>query len=285
MALRVLAPAKINWTLEVMGRRPDGYHEVTTVLQTIALWDELELEEAPGLEVETVGGPSFGEEDLALRAARLLLPQGGVRVRVRKGIPVAAGLGGGSSDAAAVLRGISSLLGLSICSDELHCLAAGLGSDVPFFLYGGTALATGRGEVVSPLPDAPTVWLVILVPPFDLEGKTGLMYRSLSPSQYSDGSFTRSFLARMEERRAVDEGLMHNAFEPVAYALLPDLAHYRRALLKAGARRVHLAGSGPSLFALAADVAEAEAMAARLRAEGLTPLVARTAGRTEALGG
>jgi 4-diphosphocytidyl-2-C-methyl-D-erythritol kinase len=83
MALRVLAPAKINWTLEVMGRRPDGYHEVTTVLQTIALWDELELEEAPGLEVETVGGPSFGEEDLALRAARLLLPQGGVRVRVR----------------------------------------------------------------------------------------------------------------------------------------------------------------------------------------------------------
>ena len=126
---------------------------------------------------------------------------------------------------------------------------------------------------------------MILVPPFDLEGKTGLMYRSLSPSQYSDGSFTRSFLARMEERRAVDEGLMHNAFEPVAYALLPDLAHYRRALLKAGARRVHLAGSGPSLFALAADVAEAEAMAARLRAEGLTPLVARTAGRTEALGG
>ncbi|HXG41407.1 MAG TPA: 4-(cytidine 5'-diphospho)-2-C-methyl-D-erythritol kinase [Dehalococcoidia bacterium] len=284
MPVRVLAPAKINWTLEVLGRRPDGYHEVVTVLQTIALWDEVELEEAPGLDLETVGGPSFGEEDLALRAARLLLPEGGVRLRLRKGIPVSAGLGGGSSDAAAVLRGICSLLGLPMCTEELARLAASLGSDVPFFLHGGTALATGRGEVVSPLPDAPLVWLVLLVPPLGVEGKTGRMYRSLSPSHYSDGSFTRSFLARLEERGAVDEGLMHNAFEQVAYALLPDLAHYRGALLRAGARRVHLAGSGPALFALAADAAEAEALAGRLRAEGLAPFVARTVTRSEALG-
>jgi|FaiFalDrversion3_1042247.scaffolds.fasta_scaffold00309_2 4-diphosphocytidyl-2-C-methyl-D-erythritol kinase len=283
--MRLRAPAKINWTLEVLGRRPDGYHQVATVLQTIALWDELELEPAPGLELETVDGPALGEEDLALRAARLLLPQGGVRLRLRKGIPVGAGLGGGSSDAAAALRGVRSLFRLHLCDQELARLAATLGSDVPFFLHGGTALATGRGELVSPLPDAPTVWLVLLVPPLSLPGKTGEMYRHLSPASYSDGSFTRAFLQRLAERGMVDEGLMHNAFEAVAYALWPDLASYRRALLRAGARRVHLAGSGPALFALTAEAHQAEALAGRLRAEGLAPLLARTVGRAEALGG
>jgi len=283
--MRVLAPAKINWTLEVLGRRPDGYHEVFTVLQTIALWDELELEPAPGLALETPDGPTFGEDDLTLRAARLLLPEGGVRMRLRKRIPVAAGLGGGSSDAAAALRGIRALFRLPLCAEEMSRLAASLGSDVPFFLHGGTALARGRGEEVSPLPDAPTCWLVLLTPPLSLPDKTGEMYRRLAPSAYSDGSFTRAFLRRLAEAGTVDEALMHNAFEHVAYSLLPDLAHYRRALLRAGARRVHLAGSGPALFALAADAAAAEAVAARLRGEGLEPLVARTVGRQEALGG
>ncbi len=281
----VRAPAKINWTLEVLGRRPDGYHEVATVLQTIALWDELEVEPAATLEMETVDGPSFGEDDLVLRAARLLLSGEGAKLRLRKRIPVGAGLGGGSSDAAAALRALRSLLGLPICPEELSRVAASLGSDVPFFLVGGTALATGRGEVVSPLPDAPVAWLVLVVPPLTVPGKTAEMYRNLSPSQYSDGSFTRSFVKRLLEEGAIEEGLMYNAFESVAYALLPELARYRRALLQAGARNVHLAGSGPALFALAADEAGAEAIASRLRAAGMEALVARTVGRQEALGG
>ncbi len=281
----VRAPAKINWTLEVLGRRDDGYHEVATVLQTISIWDELAVQPASSLQMETVDGPSFGADDLVLRAARLLLSGRGARFRLIKRIPVGAGLGGGSSDAAATLRALCSLLRLPLCEEELLRLAASLGSDVPFFLVGGTALATGRGEVLSPLPDAPQIWLVLLVPPLTVPGKTAEMYRHLPPSQYSDGSFTRQFVRKLVEEGAIEESLMHNAFESVAYALLPELARYRRALFEAGARRVHLAGSGPALFALAASALEAEAIASRLRAAGLRALVARTVGRQEALGG
>jgi len=280
--LQARAPAKVNWTLEVLGRRPDGYHEVCTVLQTIGLWDELVMSPAPSLRVRCQG-PFAVEDELVGRAVRALAPEAGVEVVVRKGIPPAAGLGGGSSDAAAALRLLARHLG-GLPQERLMAAAAGLGSDAPFFLLGGTALAQGRGERLTPLPNAPRLWLVLLVPPLRLADKTARMYRLLTPAAYSDGTFTRLFLERLCETGVVDENYMHNAFEGVAYRLFPELATYRAALLRAGARRVHLAGSGPALFVLAGDEGEARAVAARVEAPGAHVLVVPTVGREEALG-
>lgn len=286
--MRLYAPAKINWTLEVLGPRPDGYHEVRTVLQTIALWDVLELEPAPvGERLEVEGAYEAGEDDLVLRAARLLREGSGcphgVRLRLRKEIPAAAGLGGGSSDAAAALRGLDLLWGLGYGREGLAPLAARLGSDVPFFLYGGTALARGRGEEVIPLPDAPERWLLLVVPPFHLPEKTRRMYRSLSPADFTDGSRSAALAEALRQGAPIEDDVLHNAFQGAAYRLFPGLAAYREALLAAGAQRVHLAGSGPALFALAGDRAAAEALERALRLPGGRALVVRTVGAAEAL--
>ena len=157
-SLVVHSPAKLHLFLEVLGKRPDGYHEVRTVMQTVDLADELELEEATAISL-TVEPPGAAptEDNLVLRAARLLQQaagsSGGASITLRKGIPIAAGLGGGSSDAAVTLLALSSLWGIGMSPDELMELGATLGSDVPFFLQGnGCTLATGRGERIVPLP-------------------------------------------------------------------------------------------------------------------------------------
>ncbi len=291
----VHAPAKINWTLEVLGRRDDGYHEIRSVLQTIDLRDELEFFPADRLLLEAEAPQQLppkaspplaeAEADLILRAARSLgANERGALIRLRKRIPPAAGLGGGSSDAAATLRAVACLWGLPLSQSALADAAATLGSDVPFFLHGGTALAQGRGERVTPLPDAPMAWLVLVVPALSLPRKTAHMYANLSPSSYSDGSFTQRFLQRLGQDGAIDENLMHNAFERTAYAVFPDLAQYRQALFNAGARRVHLAGSGPALFALAREEEEARRLGQNLRLPDGQALVVRTLTRQEALG-
>ncbi|MBI1884914.1 MAG: 4-(cytidine 5'-diphospho)-2-C-methyl-D-erythritol kinase [Chloroflexi bacterium] len=284
--MRVYAPAKINWTLEVLGRRDDGYHEVRSVMQTIDLCDVLDFAPAEALSLQGGGEYEPGEDDLILKAAGALGLEGqGAAIRLGKKIPLASGLGGGSSDAAATLRGLGHARGLTLSQNQLAEVAAGLGSDVPFFTHGGTALVEGRGERVTPLPDAPPAWLVLAVPPLTVTGKTATMYRNLSPSAFSDGSFTRRFVQRLEEG-AIDEQSMRNAFEGVAYALFPDLARYRAALLDAagaGARPVHLAGSGPALFVLAREEQEARRIHQDLRLPGGESFVCRTLTAAEAL--
>ncbi len=281
--VRVRAPAKINWTLEVLGVRSDGYHEVCTVLQTIGLWDELTMLPAPSLTVRCQG-PFAVEDELVAKAVRALDPQARVEVVIHKAIPPASGLGGGSSDAAAALRALCRLRGWQLPQEQLMEVAASLGSDVPFFLVGGTALAQGRGERLSPLVDVPPTWLVLVVPPLMVPEKTARMYRLLTPASYSDGTFTHRFLERLWETQGVDENYMYNAFESVSYSLFPEIARYRAALLEAGARRVHLAGSGPALFAVARGREEAQALAARVKAPGAHVMVTFTVGRKEALG-
>ncbi len=268
--MRLHAPAKINWTLEVLGRRDDGYHEIRTVMQTVELCDILEIEPADELQMGVEGRHEVSEGDLVLRAAALL-DEGGGRgacIRVNKRIPVAAGLGGGSSDAAAALRGLNELWGLGRSDAQLVEIAAGLGSDVPFFVYGGTALAEGRGERVTPLPEPPPTWLVLLAPPLDLPEKTRRMYAALTPADFSDGSRTDAIVSRSREGGPVDDGSLCNVFERVAYEAFAGLDAYRDALLTAGARRVHLAGSGPALFALGVDEDAARSVHARLRLPG-----------------
>jgi 4-diphosphocytidyl-2-C-methyl-D-erythritol kinase len=264
MPVTTIAPAKINWTLEVLGKRADGFHEVRTILQTIELHDEVSVESSDRVAV-SYAGRSAPRDDSVRRAADSFAAGSGLgaTISVTKQIPGSAGLGGGSSDAAATLRSLAAVWGINE-KDRLPDYARALGSDVTFFLTGGTALAKGRGEVVTPLPDVSETWMLLVVPPISITGKTRRMYSSLRPSDFSDGSNTMQVAERIREGKPIGDDLMCNAFERAAFEAFEGLEKYREWMMAAGARRVHLAGAGPSLFALASGEAEARAMRARI---------------------
>lgn len=284
--MRLYAPAKINWSLEVLGRRDDGYHEVHSVLQTIDLSDVIEVTPAPELRLDVEGQHEASEDDLLLRAARLLHEESGYKegalIRLSKEIPVAAGLGGGSSDAAALLRGLNQLWGLGWGRERLASLAAMVSSDAPFFLWGGTALAQGRGERITPLPDVAALPLLLVMPPWSLPAKTARMYASLDPGDFSDGSRTQRLVEALHNGKRPRDDLLYNAFERVAYKVWPQLAQYRDALLEAGARRVHLAGSGPALFVLADNEQRQRLLKTKLGSLPGQIILARTLGAAAA---
>ena len=173
--MEVEAHAKLNLTFEVLGKRADGYHEVKTVMQTVGLSDRLTFEPWPTLQVDCDSPELSGEVNLVWRAARALAHSKGIqpraRIRIQKRIPVAMGLGGGSSDAAAALRALDRLWETDATDTELAELAAGIGSDVPFFLTGGTALAEGRGEVILPMPSLPRFNLTLVFPDLVISDK------------------------------------------------------------------------------------------------------------------
>ena len=251
-SLTVNAYAKVNLTLEVLGRRPDGYHEIVSVMQTVDLHDVLELTPADGVTLEC-DRPGLGTPDnLVLRAAAALRTVAGVRdgvhIELRKAIPVAAGLGGGSSDAAAALLGLNRLWGLGMSVGDLTPLAASLGSDVPFFLRGGTAMVQGRGERVRPLPGINLQWLLIVTPAMEVPNKTASLYSALPPSSYTAGHLTRKLEARIRGGGDVPPQLLFNTFDDVAEEAYPGIREYLDTLYALGAREVHLTGSGPSLF-------------------------------------
>jgi 4-diphosphocytidyl-2-C-methyl-D-erythritol kinase len=288
MRLRLVAPAKINWTLEVLGRRPDGFHEVKTILQTIDLCDSLELESAAELTLEATGeGLSPPQENLIMRAARLLQERtgysGGARMRLTKTIPVAAGLGGGTSDAAAALRGLDRLWGLALPHERLTELAAELGSDVPFFLRGGTALAEGRGERITPLPDAPRAAILVVVPPLSIPQKTQRMYSLLGTKDYGDGAPSDRFTHALRQGKPLTEGDLYDVFGSLAFQAFPELQTCRRALIQAGASAVHLAGSGPALFVLLRDEEQRERLSRAAADAGARVFAATTIPSSQAL--
>ena len=273
-----VAPAKINWTLEVLGRRSDAYHEVKTILQAIDLCDELYVEPAESLIVR--GSPAAREDDLIGRAARALANFAGrephASIRIEKSIPVGAGLGGGSADAAATLRALNRMWKLDLSTETLAGIARDLGADVPFFLLGGMALGEGRGDQTIPLPDAPPAWLVLLVPAIRLPYKTRRMYEALTAHDYSDGSRTDVLSTALRRGHILSHKMFYNAFEAVAYEAFRDLARHRDGLMSAGARAVHLAGSGPTLFAVVSDERNAIEMRDRLGATEAKAYAVRT---------
>ncbi len=246
------AHAKVNLTLEVLGRREDRYHEIASIVQTVSLHDTLTLEPAADVTLECDRPELVSSDNLTLKAAHLLKDTAnyaqGAHITLRKQIPVAAGLGGGSTDAAATLKGLNRLWGTGLSTDDLVPLAAQLGSDVPFFLYGGTALVQGRGERVRPLPAAELKWIVVLSPPIELPNKTGSLYAGLSPAHYTRGDLTRKLAARISGGNDVPPQFLFNVFDEVALQAFPALEAYRDAFYSLGAREIHLAGSGPSLF-------------------------------------
>ena len=274
--MEVRAYAKINLTLEVLGRRDDEYHEVRTVLQTIDLADVLGFEKSALLEVESSDRSLDGESNLVWRAADLLRRAtgygGGARIHLEKHIPVGMGLGGGSSDAAATLVCLNNLWDLKLNFEALYELAASLGSDVPFFLTGGTCLGTGRGEHIASLPPPPEHWLVLLCPPplsdVDSTSKTGKMYAMVRPEDFTDGRYTKQLVEALA-RDSFSGDLLFNGFEPVSRRAFPSAVEVEQAFLQAGAAKVGLAGSGPALYTLTRSENEAQAVFKSLKTRGL----------------
>lgn len=280
-ALRVRCPAKINLGLWILGRRSDGYHEVDTFLQAISLEDEITIEKgAPGLSLETAGlairgpGPNLIERAWSLLEESGKLPSGaGVRARLVKRIPVGSGLGGGSSDAAGFLAGVDRLLGLGLDPAALAALAARLGSDAPFFLRGGLARATGRGERVRHLCPIAPFWVVLATPATAIS--TTWAYSQLKKRLTPPGGDARvlaSAITRRDLQGVADA--MSNAFEGVILPYLPGIADVKRALVSSGTIGALLSGSGSTVFGLAPSLPAAEAV---LNAVGNRPAEARIA--------
>lgn len=260
---RVRPLAKINLSLKVLGRRPDGYHELRTIFQTISLadWLEIEFEPGPRRSVELVSSVEF-PDNLVVRAARALMDKANLRGRVRlvldKRIPVGAGLGGGSSDAAAVLLALPALAGVPVPFGELAALAAALGSDVPFFLHGGTALGLGRGTELYPLPEARKMSGVLVAPEVRIATKDAYraLRRKLTTGLRSPIMDKFQALSWLLDRGLSPEtwsALGENDFEEFAFSRYPELAAVRRTLMKAGAMPVMLSGSGSALFGIFAE--------------------------------
>ena len=270
----VLAPAKLNLTLEVLAKRPDSFHEIRSTLQTINLCDSLYFQLGPNIEFGCDVPDWISEKSLVSKAASLLQgvtgsPNGAI-IEVKKRIPLMSGLGGDSSDAVATLHGLNKLWGLGLSRDELLNLASQLGSDVAFFVYGGTALVEGRGERVIPLPPLPHMWIVLMMPPVPrMEGKTKRLYSSLKVSHYTDGRITDRLVTWLTGKREVILSNLFNVFDGVALDSFTGLKEYWQQFLEAGAQEVHLAGSGPALFTLIKDKAEAEKIHWRLQQQGL----------------
>lgn len=252
--LTVRGCAKVNLTLEVLGRRPDGYHQIVSLVQLVGLYDTLTIEPAEGLELSCNEAQLAGPDNLVLKAAALLRKvtgcRRGAKISLHKGIPAGSGLGGGSSDAAAALKALNELWGLGLDGGELVKLGAEVGSDVPLFFGGPTVLVEGRGEVVTPVSPLPARWLLLLVPPLSLPHKTASMYARLEAADFSDGSLTRRAIEAVGRGTAPEPLLCYNAFQRASSLAFPELEDHRRRLLAAGAGHVFLAGSGPALFSL-----------------------------------
>lgn len=269
MIVKLKAHAKVNLYLRVDGRRPDGFHEIETVLHNVALSDGIVIEPAPAAALHLeVAGPFAGAIDradnLVLRAARALgvPPDAGARIRLDKHIPVAAGLGGGSADAAATLVGLDRLWSLRTGPARLSQVAASVGSDVPFFLTGGTAIARGRGERVSPVRVHGRFWFVLGTYLAGLS--TAAVYAAWTPESEQPEP-AETLVAALEEGDAHEVARrVHNDLEAPATLLRPELRGAKDAMVAAGAIAAAVSGSGPSVFGLTAGEAEARAVAARV---------------------
>lgn len=267
--------AKINLSLRVSGRRTDGYHEIRTVFQTVTLHDQLTLEALPDgrfeLACDTDGIP-VGETNLIWRAAVALREafgvRAGARVRLQKRIPVGGGLGGGSSNAAITLLGLSHLWEIQTGRDELAKIGGRLGADVPFFLTGGKALGMGRGTEIQPLADGPHFHLLIVTPLIAVS--TAQAYAALdAPALTKAESAANLPISResLDFSDSLRQGLV-NDFEPVVFRLYPEIERARDALLHAGARGALLSGSGASVFGVFDSQEDSGRAHAALRAEG-----------------
>ncbi len=284
MSIKETAYAKINLGLDVLGLRPDKYHEVAMVMQSVGLADTLTISENPELVVtcDNAALPA-GPENLAWKAAVLMGQVANreplVKIELQKRIFVAAGLAGGSTDAAAVLRGLNRLWQLGLSLGKLERLGAKLGSDVPFCIRGGTSLATGRGEILTPLPDLP-IQTVILAKP-RVAVSTPWAYREFDKQKNVRHPDVRALVTAVQQQDL--DGVLRecgNVLEPVTVAKHPVLNEIKAKMRAAGVRLALMSGSGPTVFGIAPDGVVAAKVAAALEGMNLELAVTHTTGRS-----
>jgi 4-diphosphocytidyl-2-C-methyl-D-erythritol kinase len=284
-SIQVRSYAKINWTLDVLFKREDGYHELRTILQTISLHDRVRLSATAGaLEVACndarVPG---GEANLAYKAAAALRERAGLkagaRIEIDKRIPVAAGLGGGSSNAAATLLGLARLWGARIDEREMVEVAASLGSDVPFFLAGGTALGVSRGEEVYPLEEVRWDNLLLVNP--GIAVSTAAAYARLSRLTRAEAARIIPFTLLAAKGVRELPLVAGNDLEEVVSAAHPEIAEVKRRLLSLGARHALMSGSGATVFGVFDNLEASEQAGREMSARGLWSRCVRTVDRRE----
>jgi 4-diphosphocytidyl-2-C-methyl-D-erythritol kinase len=245
------APAKINPQLYVLGKRDDGYHDLAMLMQTVTLFDRITLTVEPGDGVRVVcPGLNLpaGEDNIASRAAFALMAEArqsyAVTIEIDKQIPIAAGLGGGSSDAATVLIGLNEMCGFDFDREQLMQIGGRLGADVPFFIFGGTAWATGIGDQFEPVDVMPTIWYVLVNP--GVEVSTSWVYGNLALTSHDDLTKLRWFPRSVEEL----ERLLYNDLESVTMQHYPVLLDVKQQLVDHGALGTLMSGSGSTIFGL-----------------------------------
>lgn len=259
-------PAKINLCLSVLGKRPDGYHDVEMVMQAVGLYDVVQVSRVErGITVACgAEGVPDGEGNLAWKAARAVADRAagraGVAIRITKRIPAAAGLGGGSSDAAAVLAACNRLLGTGLSREELASIGTGLGMDVPFFFHAPTALARGRGEILESLPPPAPFWVLLANPGFATS--TAWVYKNVNLELTKRINCTN--IASLPVGKMAE--MLHNDLETFTASAYPVIGEMERALLDAGALGARMSGSGPTVFGVFED-----AQACREAARALEP--------------
>lgn len=267
------AYAKINLGLDVLRRRPDGYHEVKMIMQTVDICDDLTFEKSgePGvrLEIEGANLPADGS-NLICRAAALLIKERrlleGVHITLKKRIPIAAGMAGGSADAAAALRGMNELFQMGYSVEQLKSFGVTLGADIPYCIQGGTMLSEGIGEILSPLPAPPSCHLVIAKP--DIDVSTAFVYGHLQADRLSfhpDIDGMAAALAAGDLRGITDR--MGNVLETVTVKEYPVIDRLKRMMCELGAENALMSGSGPTVFCLCKERETAERIAAAIETE------------------
>ena len=281
-----VAYAKINLGLDIIGRREDGYHEVSMIMQSVSLCDKITITPGSGdgkIELSTnIPGLSCGADNLAYKAAALLAKHAdiipNVHIALNKKIFMAAGLAGGSADAAAVLRGLNKYWQLHLENHELERLAAFLGSDIPFCIEGGTMLATGRGEVLTKLADLPET-IVVLAKPRALEVSTAWVYQHYNKGRVVHAPCIWQLQDRLAEGAPSLVPYMGNVLETVTIPAHPIIASIKAAMLSAGAYYALMSGSGPTVFALAKNQETAESIIAALADFDVETAITTTVGR------
>ena len=279
------AYAKINLGLRILGKRSDGYHEVSMIMQSIGLSDEVIITEGNGIEISTnIEGLSCGKDNLAYKAAALLAERynivPNVHIILNKKIFMAAGLAGGSSDAAAVLRGLNRYWNLNLYDDRLEALAAELGSDVPFCINGGSAIAKGRGEIILPLPDMPENY-VVLAKPKNLDVSTAWVYKNYNPQRVINNPGIWQIAENITHGAKAMMPYMGNALETVTIPAHPQIALIKTAMLKAGAYFAMMSGSGPTVFAFVDNKEIAEKIVEALKDFNVETAITTTVRRKE----
>jgi len=261
--IKIKTPAKINLCLKVIGRRSDGYHNIETLFQAIDLYDELHFSPLDSDIILSTDCPELdpGEKNLIHRAAKKLMAfvscQGGVRIHLIKRIPIGAGLGGGSSDAAATLKGLIQLYGLSLSDKDMHNIASTLGADVPFFLNGPAAFGAGTGILLEPAPPLPPFWVVLAKPNFSIS--TAWVYEEYDSRLTKTANKIKILKSAFNSADPAKIGqALFNDLESVCFDKFPVLKGIKRELLSLGASGALMTGSGSSVFGLFSDSESAE---------------------------